>query len=101
MNHTITPMPTAAHMQAQAERETRARAGASDQAAVAMAEMARQARGHLYQAIASARHGLVLEECAQAINCEELARTLLQAMQTDGEIREYQGIYSVTFKGAA
>lgn len=97
----ITPMPTAAHMQAQAERETAAIAAAHDQAAVAYAQLCRQSRDHLYRAIANARHGLVLEECAQTINCEELARTLLQAMQADGEIREYQGIYSVTFQGAA
>lgn len=101
MSISITASPTASLQQAQADRETRARAGASDQAAVAMAEMARQARGHLYQAIASARHGLVLEECVQAISVEELARTLLKAMQADGAIREYQGIYSVTFQGAA
>ena len=98
---TVTTAPTLAHVNALAERQGKAASAAHDHAAVALAELARQARGHLYRAIASARHGLVLEECAQAINCEELARTLLQAMQADGEIREYQGIYSVTFKGAA
>lgn len=97
----ITPLASASYIKAEADRRAAAVAQAHDAGAVAMAELCRQARGHLYQAIASARHGLVLEECAQAINCEELARTLLQAMQADGEISEYQGIYSATFQGAA
>lgn len=101
LSNTITPMWTRQHAAAEAERITQARAGACDSAAVAMAELCRQARGRLYEAITGARHGLTLEECASVIDNETLARALLGAMQTDGEVSEYQGIYSVTFKGAA
>lgn len=102
MNSSVTAMPTKAHMAAEAERETRARAGASDSAAVALAELVRQCRGRIYEALAASKHGLVLEEVAAVIDNEHLARTLLDALITDNEVREHQGVFAITsLPGAA
>lgn len=101
MNSSVTPMPTKATMAAEAERLA-ANANAHDVAAVALAEMARQAKGAIYRAIAESRHGLVEEEAIGVIQAGELGRALLAALVADGEVVERGGVYAVaTLPGAA
>lgn len=91
----ITSAPTASDYRREAERFTQARTTASDHAAVAYAELCRQAKGAIYNAIAESRHGLIEEEAVSVIEAGELARALLAALVQDGEIEHRQGVYSI------
>ncbi len=98
--NTITSAPTLAHVTGLAERQAKAATAAHDVAAVAMAELCRQAKGALYNAVAASRHGIVEEEAAAVIDSAELARALLAALVQDGEVEHRQGVYRLP-RGAA
>ncbi|MGE3771483.1 MAG: hypothetical protein AB7I32_01050 [Gammaproteobacteria bacterium] len=99
---TITAMPTRSALQAEAERMTAAAVKAQDTAVLAVAELVRQCRGRIYEALAASKHGLVLEEVAAVIDNRALAETLLEALKQDGEVSERQGVFAVTaLPGAA
>lgn len=100
MTSSITAMPTASLLKAQADRQAQAVAGSHDTAAVAYAELCRQSRVRLFEAIARSRHGLVREECLAAIPAEGLVDVLLAALVQDGAITERGGVYAA-MPGAA
>lgn len=100
MSISITATPTASLLKAQAERETAARAGASDQAAVALAELYRVSKGTILEAVANSRHGIVAEEAASIVNSQEFAEVLLRALIEEGAVELYQAIYRLP-RGAA
>ena len=92
---TITSAPTLAYMTKEADRRAAAVAQAHDAAAIALAEMARQAKGAIYRAIAESRHGLIEEEAIGVIEAGELGRALLAALVADGEVEHRAGVYSI------
>jgi len=97
---TITPMFNKHHAAAEAARQTQAVAQAHDQAAVALAEMCRQAKGAILEAVINSRHGIVADEAASVVSSAELASVLLQALVQDGAVELYQGVYRLP-RGAA
>ncbi len=96
---TITPLASASYTKAEADRRTAASAASHDTAAIAYAELCRQSRVRLFEAIAQSR-GLVREECLAAIPAEGLVDVLLAALVADGAIVERGGVYAV-MPGAA
>lgn len=97
----ITPLPTKAHMAAEAARQAQARATDLDSAAVAGAQMAASLRAALYQAISESRTGLFEDDLVNAYaDAPELTRVLLAALVADGEVELYQGVYRMP-RGAA
>lgn len=91
----ITAAPTLAYFNEQAERETRARAGASDQAAVALAAMTAGLKCAVFNAVAESRYGLVEEEVIRIVEGGDLARALLAALVQDGAVVERGGVFSI------
>ena len=100
MNSSVTPAPTLAYFNEQAERRGGASAAAADAGAVAVAELVRQVRVGVYRHIEASRYGCVREEVEQAFPVGEIVDTVLAALLADGAITERGGVYAA-MPGAA
>lgn len=92
----VTPMPTAGYLKAEAARETAARVAAQDTAAVAQAEAFRYARAGVYNLCAADRYGATREQVVAAFNNDAaLVDVLLSALVADGDLIQRGALFSI------